>query len=194
MRVPVYISGALPLASCVLHHNVRDAREDTTLRLHIMALPEIGAHCTLQTCNVNDFLPIRCRCDDLFCKDHISPEAHSCPLLQTKGPVTDTDAAQRLQKCASDKCNKPSLEAFVADSSDTQGRTPALCSRCRLAFCATCVVCFLRCSFVIYNSTQTSYSGFPLVHGCRSRAATTAQRGCSSYTGQDLSRCTKAVY
>ncbi|KAI0340156.1 hypothetical protein BDW22DRAFT_1450620 [Trametopsis cervina] len=102
-----------------------------------MSLPQIGAHCALQTCNINDFLPIRCRCDSLFCKDHISPEAHSCALLQTEVATTPTASEHKLQKCAAQKCNRPSLEAFVADSSDTKGRTPAVCERCKQAFCAS---------------------------------------------------------
>ncbi|KAI0086668.1 hypothetical protein BDY19DRAFT_995676 [Irpex rosettiformis] len=103
-----------------------------------MDLPTIGAHCALDACNINDFLPIRCRCDKLFCKDHISPETHACPtLIQTKDKPTISTPQQKLQRCAADKCNKPSLEAFVADSSDTNGRTPAVCERCKQSFCAS---------------------------------------------------------
>ncbi|KAJ2958113.1 hypothetical protein NUW54_g14554 [Trametes sanguinea] len=51
-----------------------DAQQPTTTA-------EIGAHCALPSCNLNDFLPIRCKCDKLFCRDHIAPDAHRCPLL-----------------------------------------------------------------------------------------------------------------
>ncbi|OJT04070.1 hypothetical protein TRAPUB_5222 [Trametes pubescens] len=44
-------------------------------------LVHIGASCALPTCNMNDFLPIRCKCDQLFCRDHIQPDLHTCPLL-----------------------------------------------------------------------------------------------------------------
>ncbi|KAJ3558058.1 hypothetical protein NM688_g1136 [Phlebia brevispora] len=101
-----------------------------------MSLPEIGAHCSLESCHVNDFLPIRCRCDLLFCKDHISPEAHSCSLLRAQNTTPISERLKKLQRCAADKCNKPSLEAFVADSENTDGRTPAVCPRCKQAFCA----------------------------------------------------------
>ncbi|KAF7796519.1 hypothetical protein EIP86_007698 [Pleurotus ostreatoroseus] len=103
-----------------------------------MSLPAIGAQCSLENCNLNDFLPIRCRCDLLFCKDHISPEAHACRLLEWKKDApASTDATKKLERCAADKCTKPSLEAYVADSEKIAGRTPAVCPRCTQAFCAT---------------------------------------------------------
>lgn len=99
-------------------------------------IPAIGAHCSLERCNVNDFLPIKCRCDRLFCKDHISPESHSCPVLSNASTLEPQQFSQKLQRCAAQGCAKPSLEAFVAQSSDKEGRTPALCPRCTQAFCA----------------------------------------------------------
>ncbi|TBU47014.1 hypothetical protein BD309DRAFT_887464 [Dichomitus squalens] len=97
-------------------------------------LPQIGAHCSLPSCSLNDFLPIRCTCHQLFCKDHISPDVHHCPSLQA-APST-IGSALKLQRCAAQSCNKPSLESFVADPSDTTNRSPALCSGCKQAFCA----------------------------------------------------------
>jgi hypothetical protein len=96
----------------------------------------VGAHCSLERCNVNDFLPIKCHCERVFCKDHISPESHSCPLLESSFTAQPARSAQKLNRCAAEKCNKPSLEAFIANSSDTEGRTPALCPQCHQAFCA----------------------------------------------------------
>ncbi|OCH95233.1 hypothetical protein OBBRIDRAFT_788419 [Obba rivulosa] len=96
-------------------------------------IPSIGAHCSVSSCNVNDFLPIRCRCDQLFCKDHISPEAHTCPVDSATRETLEP--SEKLQRCALAGCTKPSLEAFISDV-DTSGRTPAICSQCQLAFCA----------------------------------------------------------
>ncbi|KAI0654704.1 hypothetical protein C8Q70DRAFT_1024732 [Cubamyces menziesii] len=95
---------------------------------------EIGAHCALPSCNLNDFLPIRCKCDQLFCRDHVFPDAHSCPLLaQTQ---TTSEPYIKLQRCAAPSCNKPSLEAYVANAEDTLDRSPALCPGCKQAYCA----------------------------------------------------------
>ncbi|KAI0693897.1 hypothetical protein BC835DRAFT_1275376 [Cytidiella melzeri] len=102
-----------------------------------MDLPAIGAHCALDTCNVNDFLPLRCRCDRLFCKDHIVPETHCCTLLETEDRPSSSTPERPLQRCAAARCNKPSLEAFVTDIANTKGRTPAVCERCKQAFCAS---------------------------------------------------------
>lgn len=102
--------------------------------------PEIGAHCSLTSCNVNDFLPIRCRCDQVFCREHISPDLHSCTVIQTFGSdINESSSLSRpLQKCAAEGCTKPSLEAFVSDSlrEDTESRAAAVCDRCRGSFCA----------------------------------------------------------
>lgn len=101
-------------------------------------LAGIGAHCALERCNVNDFLPIKCRCERLFCREHIQPEEHACPLIDT-GAYTPSpgEPAQKMQRCAADKCNKLSLEAFIAEKDDKDGRTPAVCPQCQRAFCAS---------------------------------------------------------
>lgn len=99
-----------------------------------MALPSIGAHCSVASCNLNDFLPIRCRCDQLFCKDHISPELHACPIdLAACKPA---HPSAKLERCALRGCTKPSLEVFVSDRSDSPRRSSAVCPGCRLSFCA----------------------------------------------------------
>ena len=114
----------------------------------------VGAHCSLERCNVNDFLPIKCRCERVYCKDHIQPESHSCPLSAKASTPQPSQSTEKLQRCAADKCNKPSLEAFIADRSDTEGRTAALCPQCSQAFCAryalqSHVACILHRFFVV---------------------------------------------
>ncbi|KAI0831800.1 hypothetical protein BC628DRAFT_1407410 [Trametes gibbosa] len=96
----------------------------------------IGAHCALSSCNLNDFLPIRCKCDRLYCRDHIQPDAHACPVL-VQHPQPDAGPSfPKLQQCADKSCTKPSLEAYIADAEDTTDRSPALCRGCGQAFCA----------------------------------------------------------
>ncbi|CDO69045.1 hypothetical protein BN946_scf184834.g52 [Trametes cinnabarina] len=99
------------------------------------ATAEIGAHCALSSCNINDFLPIRCGCGTLFCRDHVAPDAHDCPLL-VRSDSSDAASSSKLQRCAYSSCNKPSLEAYLADPQDAVDRTPARCSGCHQAFCA----------------------------------------------------------
>ncbi|KAI0637330.1 hypothetical protein C8Q77DRAFT_1097060 [Trametes polyzona] len=99
-------------------------------------LVHVGAHCALASCNVNDFLPIRCKCDQLFCRDHIAPDAHSCSLLAQHNQASDGPSSSKLQRCAAQSCTKPSLESYIADAQDTTSRSPALCPGCKQAFCA----------------------------------------------------------
>ena len=50
-----------------------------------MEFPNLGEHCSEQTCNRLDFLPLRCdACEAIFCTDHISYMGHSCPSAYKK--------------------------------------------------------------------------------------------------------------
>ncbi|XP_029411035.1 AN1-type zinc finger protein 2A isoform X6 [Nannospalax galili] len=51
----------------------------------IMEFPDLGKHCSEQTCKQLDFLPITCdACKQDFCKDHFSYAAHKCPFAFKK--------------------------------------------------------------------------------------------------------------
>eukprot|EP01070_Trichotokara_eunicae_P002616 Trichotokara_eunicae@DN276_c0_g1_i1.p1 len=40
---------------------------------------DLGSHCTVETCNEKDFLPIVCKyCELKFCRDHAMPNLHEC--------------------------------------------------------------------------------------------------------------------
>ncbi|KAI0792936.1 hypothetical protein C8Q75DRAFT_714014 [Abortiporus biennis] len=105
-------------------------------------MDSIGAHCSLSSCNLNDFLPIRCRCSNLFCRDHILPDSHQCPLLNQSIESLNSDSGfAKLEKCAFGACKRPSLESFVSretklNDEDENGRVKAVCERCGGAFCA----------------------------------------------------------
>ncbi|KZV70477.1 hypothetical protein PENSPDRAFT_651480 [Peniophora sp. CONT] len=101
-----------------------------------MDLPVIGAHCSLLTCNELDLLPLICVCSQRFCKKHIAADAHECPVDRSAASASAV-SHPALKRCAVTSCGKPSLEAFIQDSSDTTNRIPALCSRCKLAFCVS---------------------------------------------------------
>ncbi|THH09169.1 hypothetical protein EW146_g8764 [Bondarzewia mesenterica] len=100
-----------------------------------MDLAPIGAHCSLASCNELDLLPIRCLCDQQFCRNHFLPDAHACPVDTSKRSAGLAFA--KLQRCALVNCSKPSLEAYMSKDTDDSKRTRALCPRCMLAYCAT---------------------------------------------------------
>ncbi|XP_060946295.1 AN1-type zinc finger protein 2A isoform X1 [Limanda limanda] len=44
-----------------------------------MEFPDLGEHCSENTCKRLDFLPMRCdACQEIFCKDHITYATHQC--------------------------------------------------------------------------------------------------------------------
>ncbi|KAK0228267.1 hypothetical protein IW262DRAFT_1455451 [Armillaria fumosa] len=92
-------------------------------------LLDIGGQCSLPSCSQVDFLPIKCRCDLVFCKEHIIPDAHACRLAST-APVVRDSTLPKFQRCAAPNCPKPSLDAFSKQGSAAQ------CARCRQSFCA----------------------------------------------------------
>lgn len=45
-----------------------------------MEFPHIGANCGDKSCNMLDFLPMKCdACSQVFCRDHIHYATHNCP-------------------------------------------------------------------------------------------------------------------
>jgi len=87
---------------------------------------QIGAHCAVQSCNVLDFLPIHCQCNKSFCSLHIPAESHGCTTLGVDQDLsTFTD---KIQRCALDECNKPSLRIYNGSAEET-------CSACHKRYC-----------------------------------------------------------
>ncbi|KAF9036782.1 hypothetical protein BJ165DRAFT_607094 [Panaeolus papilionaceus] len=86
-----------------------------------MELPPIGAHCTLPSCNVLDFLPITCACQQTFCSDHIQPDRHECPAIA--GNSHSSRFADQLTRCSLSACRNPGLP---------DGK----CASCESVFCA----------------------------------------------------------
>jgi len=53
-----------------------------------MEFPDLGKHCTVQSCKLLDFLPFRCdACKKIFCLDHRHYLSHACPMADTKDTV-----------------------------------------------------------------------------------------------------------
>ena len=89
---------------------------------------DVGAHCTVSSCNVRDFLPIACKCNNLYCRDHISPDLHLCAAIHEYDPSQSSGLA-KLRRCDFEGCNKSSLFAFTAEPERET------CEKCRKAFC-----------------------------------------------------------
>ncbi|KAH9837534.1 uncharacterized protein C8Q71DRAFT_856735 [Rhodofomes roseus] len=102
------------------------------------ALPAIGAHCALPSCNLNDFLPIRCPCGRLFCRDHVAPDKHACPVAADRTAALGGErSTPAREKCAKEGCARPSLESAVRDEGRGEdARTAARCAGCGGGFCA----------------------------------------------------------
>ncbi|KAF8311554.1 hypothetical protein DL93DRAFT_2229495 [Clavulina sp. PMI_390] len=103
---------------------------------------DVGRHCSVPACNVNDLLPIKClRCSSHFCREHFGIDRHECvatpdaSMLENQKPTEWDNRAV----CAFDTCKKPSL-ASALDASGSKSDlavNDALCPKCQKAFCAT---------------------------------------------------------
>ncbi|OAV89315.1 hypothetical protein PTTG_01411 [Puccinia triticina 1-1 BBBD Race 1] len=100
-------------------------------------LEEWGAHCSLQTCNLLDFLPLQCpECHKTFCSSHFKPSLvssdsdHLCePFILKKKqqeripkPTRTAVGAQQNKKCSYIKCKTIML-------------APINCPSCTLSYC-----------------------------------------------------------
>ncbi|PLW26069.1 hypothetical protein PCASD_25913 [Puccinia coronata f. sp. avenae] len=102
-------------------------------------LEEWGAHCSLTTCNVLDFLPLQCpECHQTFCSSHFKPSLtssdsdHPCEQLilkhkerensHTPVRIPNSLEATRDKKCSYIKCKTIML-------------APINCPGCKLSYC-----------------------------------------------------------
>ena len=123
-----------------------------------MEFPNLGQQCTLKTCKQLDFLPMQCdACSNIFCKDHIKYEDHSCeqaykkdnqvpicPLCQTPVPVPrgeqpDIKVGEHIDRdCQSDPAVKK-RNAYVNKCKVKGCKQKELikvqCESCRKNFC-----------------------------------------------------------
>ncbi|KAM4543991.1 AN1-type zinc finger protein 1 [Fundulus diaphanus] len=87
-----------------------------------MAELEIGKHCQVNSCNLKDFLPFVCdSCSGVYCLQHRSREAHSCPeetaTRESRGTGGSTSYPCSFEGC---KGKEP---------------LPVLCPQCGKHFC-----------------------------------------------------------
>lgn len=95
----------------------------------------LGLRCDSTSCSQFDFLSIKCHCNKVFCRDHISPDNHSCPLLD--GPAEgQTVPFVKRQRCALGDCQKLSLQSASSEAGvEMNPPSPASCLKCSLSFC-----------------------------------------------------------
>ena len=95
----------------------------------------VGLRCDSTSCNQFDFLPIKCHCNKVFCRDHISPDKHSCTLLDGPAEGQSSVPSVKRQRCALGDCQKPSLQSATTSSNETNAPSTAACPKCSLSFC-----------------------------------------------------------
>lgn len=86
-----------------------------------MELPSLDKHCSHKDCQQLDFLPLECKCKQLFCAKHFTLHAQVCPLkndvvTEEKKKIAD------VYKCSEPGCGSTSLVALI-------------CENCKKHFC-----------------------------------------------------------
>uniref|UniRef100_G3PLV6 Zinc finger, AN1-type domain 2A n=1 Tax=Gasterosteus aculeatus aculeatus TaxID=481459 RepID=G3PLV6_GASAC len=116
-----------------------------------MEFPDLGEHCSENTCKRLDFLPMRCdACEEIFCKDHITylnredVQVPVCPLCNIPIPIKrgempdikvgehidrdcKSDPAQRKRKIFTNKCSKGGCKQ--------KEMIRVTCDQCHLNYC-----------------------------------------------------------
>lgn len=120
-----------------------------------MELPHMGQHCSEQACKQLDYLPMKCdACNQLFCKDHLLYDDHSCtskykkdiqvpvcplcsaPVPTPRGTLPDIAVGAHIDR---DCQSKPREKVFTNKCHKARCKKkelmPLFCSECRLNFC-----------------------------------------------------------
>lgn len=86
-----------------------------------MELPNVGKFCTNPDCKQLDFLPILCKCGQIFCKDHFRAHTNSC---QPSKQLTENELKKidNILICSQNGCSERSI-------------VPLICERCHKHFC-----------------------------------------------------------
>ncbi|CAE7229484.1 unnamed protein product [Rhizoctonia solani] len=94
-----------------------------------MDLPEKGAHCSLESCNIFDLLPITCpACKLQFCKTHAQQDDHACTAPVAALPTT---SSRERVGCQVEQCDRPGLVSFKQDGKEWS------CDTCRGIYCVS---------------------------------------------------------
>ncbi|XP_078414692.1 AN1-type zinc finger protein 2A isoform X2 [Cetorhinus maximus] len=123
-----------------------------------MEFPDLGKHCSENSCKRLDFLPMKCdACSQIFCKDHISYAQHKCtssykkdvqvpvcplcniPVPVRRGEMPDIRVGEHIDReCKSDPAQKK-RKIFTNKCSKTGCKQKEMikvtCDQCHLNFC-----------------------------------------------------------
>lgn len=88
-----------------------------------MELPNLGKQCTEATCKQLDFLPLKCKCGQLYCPEHFQKHAETCTAVVQPKDV-ELKKIEGLYVCSEEGCKSTSV-------------VPIICERCNKHFCIT---------------------------------------------------------
>lgn len=120
-----------------------------------MEFPHLGEHCSVTSCKILDFLPIKCdACSKTFCGDHFSYQSHSCahrhandvqvpvcpmcscPVSGFKpGDPPDIAVSQHLDNMCKNSGKKVYANRCSARTCKNKEIVPIRCGQCRRNFC-----------------------------------------------------------
>lgn len=119
-----------------------------------MEFPNLGKHCSDESCHKLDFLPMKCdSCDKVFCSEHFSYMKHSCPGAHKKdvqvpvcplcgepvptprGTSPDQTVGQHIDQYCKSDTKKIFTNRCSYKSCKKKELIPVTCSVCNLNFC-----------------------------------------------------------
>jgi len=124
-----------------------------------MEFPDLGQQCSVQACQMLDFLPMKCdACESIYCKDHFAYSSHSCeksylkdvqvpvcplcslPIPVKRGQLPDIQVGQHIDNdCQDSRAQKKRSTVFTnrctLKGCKQKELIPVLCSDCKLNFC-----------------------------------------------------------
>ncbi|KAM8961997.1 AN1-type zinc finger protein 2A [Pelodytes ibericus] len=120
-----------------------------------MELPDLGQHCSENTCKQLDFLPLKCdACEGVFCKDHFTYDRHKCssaykknvqvpvcplcaaPVPVKRGELPDIVVAKHMARnCQSSNRKKIFTNKCLKAGCRRKELMKVLCDQCHDNFC-----------------------------------------------------------
>lgn len=156
-----------------------------------MEFPHLGEHCSEQTCNRLQFLPLKCdACEAIFCTDHISYTGHSCPSAYKKDvqvPVCPLCNAPVPSK----RSDPPDLAVSLHIDNDCQAdharnRRKVFTNKCTSKGCKVKEIVPVRCSDCGKNFCLKHRH--PCDHACVGKEETLRQKRLEALNRQAESR------
>lgn len=120
-----------------------------------MEFPNLGQHCSRESCKRLDFLPVKCdACSGVFCSDHMSYSSHQCqsaykkniqvpmcplcnkPVPTPRGQEPDFSVGQHIDNdCRFTEGKKVFTNRCTVIKCRGKEAVPVVCSECRKNYC-----------------------------------------------------------